>query len=44
MIVGKNPYGSQKTMKHQKALQRQSEGEKIDIIDEKEFYRMIDFE
>lgn len=44
VIVGKNPYGSKKTMKHQKALQRQSEGEKIDIIDEKEFYRMIDFE
>lgn len=44
VIVGKNPYGNKMTAKHQKALQLQSEGQKIDIIDEQKFYQIIDWE
>lgn len=43
VIVGKNPYGNKMTAKHQKALQLQSEGQKIDIMNEQEFYRIIDW-
>lgn len=44
VIVGKNPYGQKLTSKYQKALQRQKEGQKIEIVDEEEFYRMIDYQ
>lgn len=41
VIVGVNPYGPHATAKHLKALERIEQGQKIDIIEENEFYRLF---
>lgn len=41
VIVGVNPYGPHATSKHLKALERIKQGQKIDIIEENEFYRLF---
>lgn len=44
VIIGKNPYGDKKTSKHLKAEEKIENGQNIRLIEENEFYQIINLE